>query len=82
MRIYHDGELAKEWETFELRHEISNNVVCATSKGSDQPYEEHEDSLHAVDWSCADPWVFASLSYDGRLVINRVPRAEKYKILL
>ena len=21
----------------ELRHEISNNVVCATSKGSDQP---------------------------------------------
>ena len=23
--------------TFEQRHEISNNVVCATSKGSDQP---------------------------------------------
>ena len=23
--------------TFEPRHEISNNVVCATSKGSDQP---------------------------------------------
>ena len=22
---------------FEPRHEISNNVVCATSKGSDQP---------------------------------------------
>ena len=21
----------------ELRHEVSNNVVCATSKGSDQP---------------------------------------------
>ena len=45
-------------------------------------YEEHEDSVYAVDWSSADPWVFASLSYDGRLVINRVPRAEKYKILL
>lgn len=45
-------------------------------------YEEHEDSVYAVDWSTADPWVFASLSYDGRLVINRVPRAEKYKILL
>ncbi|CAG2227622.1 EIPR1 [Mytilus edulis] len=45
-------------------------------------YEEHEDSVYAVDWSAADPWVFASLSYDGRLVINRVPRAEKYKILL
>ena len=23
--------------TIEPRHEISNNVVCATSKGSDQP---------------------------------------------
>ena len=23
--------------TYELQHEISNNVVCATSKGSDQP---------------------------------------------
>ena len=23
--------------TYELRHEFSNNVVCATSKASDQP---------------------------------------------
>ena len=23
--------------TYKLQHEISNNVVCATSKGSDQP---------------------------------------------
>ena len=23
--------------TFEPRHEISNDVICATSKGSDQP---------------------------------------------
>ena len=26
-----------EYYIFEPRHEISNNVVCATSKGSDQP---------------------------------------------
>uniref|UniRef100_A0A674I1E6 EARP complex and GARP complex interacting protein 1 n=1 Tax=Terrapene triunguis TaxID=2587831 RepID=A0A674I1E6_9SAUR len=45
-------------------------------------YEEHEDSVYAVEWSSADPWLFASLSYDGRLVINRVPRALKYHILL
>ncbi|CAM9619831.1 EARP and GARP complex-interacting protein 1 [Lampetra fluviatilis] len=45
-------------------------------------YEEHEDSVYAVEWSAADPWLFASLSYDGRLVINRVPRTVKYKILL
>lgn len=45
-------------------------------------YEEHEDSVYAVEWSSADPWLFASLSYDGRLVVNRVPRALKYHILL
>ncbi|XP_057714778.1 EARP-interacting protein homolog isoform X1 [Corythoichthys intestinalis] len=45
-------------------------------------YEEHEDSVYAAEWSSADPWLFASLSYDGRLVINRVPRNLKYQILL
>jgi WD40 repeat protein len=45
-------------------------------------YEEHEDAVYAVEWSSYDPWIFASLSYDGRLVINRVPKSQKYKILL
>lgn len=45
-------------------------------------YEEHEDAVYAVEWSTFDPWTFASLSYDGRLVINRVPKSFKYKILL
>lgn len=45
-------------------------------------YDEHEDSVYSVAWSCCDAWIFASLSYDGRLVINHVPPAEKYKILL
>ena len=32
------GSLHNDWRTiFEPRHEISNNVVCATSKASDQP---------------------------------------------
>lgn len=53
-----------------------------TKDGVIATFDEHEDSVYAVEWSTADPWVFASLSYDGRLVINRVPRAEKYKILL
>ena len=30
-------------DIFELQHEISNNVVCVTSKASDQP--AHRDSL-------------------------------------
>ncbi|KAJ1744856.1 Protein tssc1 [Coemansia sp. RSA 1591] len=45
-------------------------------------YDDHETSVYAAKWSVADPWVFASLSFDGRLVINTVPREEKYKILL
>lgn len=45
-------------------------------------YEEHEDSVYAVEWSSADPWTFASLSYDGRFIINRVPKKIKYGILL
>ena len=35
--------LANCANTYELQHEISNNVVCATKKGSDQP--AHRGSL-------------------------------------
>lgn len=44
-------------------------------------FEEHEDSVYSAVWSCADAWVFASLSYDGRMVINHVPTQEKFAIL-
>jgi len=58
----------------ENREPAEDRIICQ--------YDEHEDSVYACEWSTADPWIFASLSYDGRLVINRVPRVEKYKILL
>lgn len=45
-------------------------------------YDSHEESVMNSTWSCYDAWVFASLSYDGRLVVNHVPSTEKYKILL
>ena len=45
-------------------------------------YDEHEDSCYAVAWSAADPWVFASASYDGRVAINTVPRIVKYRVIL
>lgn len=48
-------------------------------EGVIQTYDDHEDSVYAVEWSAADFWTFASLSYDGRLVINKVPRSVKYK---
>ena len=44
-------------------------------------YEEHEDSVYSAVWSVTDAWVFASLSYDGRMVINHVPSQEKFAIL-
>jgi len=43
-------------------------------------YDQHEDSVYSINWSNSDPWIFGSLSYDGRFVINIVPSEEKYKI--
>jgi EARP and GARP complex-interacting protein 1 len=45
-------------------------------------FDDHEESVYAVEWSNADPWIFASLSYDGRVVVNVVPTDYKYKIIL
>ena len=43
---------------------------------------ECEDSVVGVEWSGADAWVFAALSYNGIFCINSVPSKEKYRILL
>lgn len=45
-------------------------------------FEQHEDSVYSVAWSPADPWLFASVSFDGRVAVNVVPQDHKYKILL
>ncbi|CAK4118375.1 unnamed protein product [Aphanomyces euteiches] len=45
-------------------------------------FEEHEDSVYSVAWGSVDSWVFVSVSYDGRVVLNHVPSTEKYRILL
>ena len=43
---------------------------------------ELEDSVQAIDWSAADAWIFAGVSYNGTFFLNLVPSKEKYKILL
>lgn len=43
-------------------------------------YEEHDDSVYATEWA-TDPWIFASLGFESRLVINKVPKSEKFNIL-
>ncbi len=47
-----------------------------------QSYDEHEDSVYSVAWGGGEGWLFASLSYDGRVLVHAVPNATKYKILL
>ena len=54
----------------------------AEADGLVKAFEDHEQSVFAAAWSAADAWIFASLSLDGKAVINHVPPAEKYKILL
>lgn len=43
---------------------------------------EHGDSVYGAAWSSVDPWIYLTLSYDGKAVLNHVPSKEKYKILL
>ncbi|KAJ4774956.1 Protein TSSC1 [Rhynchospora pubera] len=35
-------------------------------------YTDYEDSIYGIAWSSQDPSVFASLSYDGRVVVESV----------
>lgn len=57
-------------------------LCCRPEDGVVRLYEEHEESVYAAEWSVVDHWIFASLSFDGRLVINHVPKKEKFKIIL
>lgn len=68
------------------QNSISNNTTSNTGQNKLEDglicsFEEHEDSVYAAEWSASDPWIFASLSYDGRLVINKVPKKEKFSLL-
>ncbi|KAF5740937.1 WD repeat-containing protein DWA2-like isoform X2 [Tripterygium wilfordii] len=35
-------------------------------------YNGYEDSVYGLAWSLREPWIFASLSYDGRVVVESV----------
>jgi len=59
----------------------SGNAPTRPPDGLVKRFEEHEDACYGCCWSAADAWVFASVSYDGKLAINRVPSEEKYRIL-
>ena len=44
-------------------------------------YDQGE-SIYAAAWSASDAWMYLTLSFDGRAVLQHVPSKEKYKILL
>ena len=43
---------------------------------------ECSDVTADLAWSASDPWIYATLSYDGAIAVHHVPSKEKYKILL
>jgi len=57
-------------------------LTDAEADGLVKAFDDHEQSVFSAVWSAADAWIFASLSLDGKAIINHVPPAEKYKILL
>jgi hypothetical protein len=71
-----------------LPPESLSNSSLHGSGGRQQPGDksvqsyELEDSVTAIEWSAADAWVFAALSFNGTFCINMVPSKEKYRILL
>ncbi|KAK6939238.1 hypothetical protein RJ641_028769, partial [Dillenia turbinata] len=44
----------------ELPNQRSNPLVNS--------YTDYEDSVYGLAWSSREPWIFASLSYDGRVI--------------
>lgn len=43
--------------------------------------DEHEESVYSVAWSSKNSWVFASVCYNGRVLLHQVPEQEKFRIL-
>jgi len=70
-------------ESYDLTDETTenNSDTPKLMDGVVRVFDDHEESVYSCEWSAGDPWIFGSLSYDGRVIINKVPRAVKYKIL-
>jgi len=68
---------------FSLSSEAENEKADKTSRKDRliKSYEEHEDSVYAISWATSG-WIFASLSYQGRLVVNTVPTEFSDAIML
>jgi len=61
-----------------------NSTTHQEGKDKDALIEtyEHEDTIYSIEWSAAEAWIFASISYNGAFFINTVPSEEKYNIMI
>lgn len=75
-----DATPASNDEEEEYQHKIKKSHLL--KDGLLETFEQHEESVYCVEWSAADPWIFASVSYDGRVIVSRIPKKYKYQILL
>eukprot|EP00200_Dunaliella_tertiolecta_P001671 CAMPEP_0202340126 /NCGR_PEP_ID=MMETSP1126-20121109/1698_1 /ASSEMBLY_ACC=CAM_ASM_000457 /TAXON_ID=3047 /ORGANISM="Dunaliella tertiolecta, Strain CCMP1320" /LENGTH=354 /DNA_ID=CAMNT_0048930785 /DNA_START=72 /DNA_END=1133 /DNA_ORIENTATION=+ len=80
VNLFHTPEIAKDNAKDTLEQPSSRAHDLEHPDGKVHTYDEHEDSVYGLCWSAVDPWLFATLSYDGRLVLNSVPKNVKYKI--
>jgi len=69
------------------RRRGSDSSSAAMTDGGDAPdvrvtKMELSEAVYDIAWSAVDPWIFASLGFDGSVILNHVPSKEKYKILL
>lgn len=67
---------------FSVSSESTNYRESEQPPGLLESWSLHEDSVYGTEWSSADPFVFCSLAYDGRVIIQTVPKNIKYDVLL
>ncbi|EFC45057.1 predicted protein [Naegleria gruberi] len=70
-----DEELqaSEEEKSKPKKEELFDNLV--------HTYDEHEESVYSLCWSNTNSWTFGTVSYDGRVLIHTVPKAEKLRVL-
>ncbi|CAB3410685.1 unnamed protein product [Caenorhabditis bovis] len=73
--------VSSEQNEMVMDEEEEDATIEKLQDGQLERIDEHEDSVYACAWSAADPWTFASLSYDGRLILSKVSRKHKYALM-
>ncbi|PVU91625.1 hypothetical protein BB561_004300 [Smittium simulii] len=79
-----DGDIYTDLGFTRGKDKLSEEIESTSTKhdGLIAQFDNHESSVYQSCWSKTNPWVFASLSFDGRVVVSYIPQSEKLKILL